>query len=150
MMPRMGPEGYRYSAHHLWVSRIGRIARVGITDFAQRELGEVLFVELPEVDDELERNETFGEIESGRTTSELVMPVSGTVVAVNEDLDEAPGAVNEDPYGRGWLVEVELADPSELEELLDADAYARLVDAEADPDDASARPQGENGNADDR
>jgi glycine cleavage system H protein len=150
MMPRMGPEGYRYSPHHLWVSRIGRIARVGLTDFAQRELGEVLLVELPEVDDEVERNETFGEVESSRTTSELVMPVTGSVVAVNEDLEDAPGAINDDPFGRGWLVEVELADPAELDELMDAAAYGRMADAEAASDEATPRARRGNGDVDDR
>lgn len=142
MMPAMGPERYRYSHHHLWVSRMGRVARVGLTDFAQSQLGEVLFVELPEVDDELARNEPFGEVESNRTTSELVMPVTGSVVAVNEALEDAPAAINEDPYGRGWLVEVELADPSELDELMDAEAYEALAAAEAD-----ASPAGEDDDA---
>jgi glycine cleavage system H protein len=132
MMPRMAPERYRYCHHHLWVNRVGRVARVGLTDFAQRQLGEVLFVELPDVDDELARDETFGEVESHRTTSELVMPVSGCVVAVNEDLEETPAAINADPYGRGWLVEVELSDPRELDELMDAEAYDALAAAEAD------------------
>ncbi len=150
MMPRMEPEGYRYSPHHLWVSRIGRVARVGLTNYAQRQLGEVLFVELPEVDDEVERNEPFGEVESGQTASELVIPVTGSVVAVNEDLSEAPAAINDDPYGRGWLVEVELTDPAELDELLDAPAYDRMVEADALEDEPSGRPRRrENGNADD-
>lgn len=135
MMPAMGPERYRYSAQHLWVNRIGRITRVGLTDHAQREIGEVLFVTLPEVDDELERHETFAEVESNRTTSELVSPVSGTVVAVNEDLQEAPGAVNEDPYGRGWLLEVELRDPAELDDLLSAEAYHASVPDDGEDDD---------------
>jgi glycine cleavage system H protein len=130
----MGPEKYRYSRDHLWVNRIGRIARVGVTDFAQAELGEILFVDLPDVDDELARQETFAEVESTRTTSELVMPVSGTVVAVNEDLEDAPTAINEDPYGRGWLVEVELGNPSELEELMDAEAYDTLTASEEQSD----------------
>jgi glycine cleavage system H protein len=134
MIPAMGPEKYRYSRDHLWVNRIGRIARVGVTDFAQAELGEVLFVDLPDVDDELARQETFAEVESTRTTSELVMPVSGTVVAVNEDLEDAPTAINEDPYGRGWLVEVELGDPSELDELMDAEAYDTLTAPEEQSD----------------
>lgn len=148
MMPRMGPEGYRYSPHHLWVSRIGRIARVGLTDFAQRALGEILFVELPEVDDALERSETFGEVESSRTTSELVMPITGSVVAVNDELADAPAVINQDPYGRGWLVEVELDDPLELDELLDAPAYNRIVDAEGGEEHPGAAPR-ENGNGDD-
>jgi glycine cleavage system H protein len=134
MIRAMGPERYRYSRDHLWVNRIGRIARVGVTDFAQAELGEILFVDLPDVDDELARQETFAEVESTRTTSELVMPVSGTVVAVNEDLEDGPAAINEDPYGRGWLVEVELGDPSELEELMDAEAYDTLTASEEQSD----------------
>lgn len=130
MMPRMAPEKYRYSRDHLWVHRIGRIARIGLTDYGQEQLGEVMFVELPDIDDELERNEPFGEIESSRTTSELVMPVSGTVVNVNSELEDTPTLVNDDPYGRGWLLEVELADPDELDDLLDADQYEAYAEGE--------------------
>ncbi|HWP34120.1 MAG TPA: glycine cleavage system protein GcvH [Thermodesulfobacteriota bacterium] len=141
-MPPMSPETYRYSEHHLWVKRIGRVARIGLTDFGQAELGEVLSVELPDIDDELERNEPFGEIETERTTSELVMPVSGTVVAVNEDLEGEPTLVNEDPYGKGWLIEVELAAPEELDELMDDDEYEEFTGelAEEDEEDAAGRP----------
>ncbi len=148
-MPRMGPERYRYSKDHLWVHRIGRIGRIGLTDFGQEQLGEVLFVELPDVDDELERSEPFGEIESGRATSELVMPVSGTVVNVNSDLEDNPTLVNEDPYDKGWLVEVELTDPDELDDLMDADAYEVFTEG-AEPEDEEEEEDGEGEDDDDR
>ncbi len=150
MMPRMGPEKYRFSRDHLWVNRIGRIARIGLTDFAQAELGEVLFVELPDVDDELQRNESFGEIESSRTVSELLMPVSGTVVAVNEELEDNPTLINGDPYDRGWLIEVELADPGELDELMHADAYDAMTEGAEGPGEDAERDEkaGEEGDED--
>lgn len=149
MMPRMGPEKYRFSRDHLWVNRIGRIARIGLTDFGQSELGEVLFVELPDVDDELERNEPFGEVESSRTINELVTPVSGTVVLVNGQLEDAPTLINEDPYDRGWLLEVELADPAELDELMDAGAYDALTEGAEEPaEDEALGGEGEEGDDD--
>lgn len=149
MMPRMGPEKYRFSKDHLWVNRIGRIARIGLTDFGQTELGEVLFVELPEIDDEFERNEPFGEIESSRTVNEIVMPVSGTVVAVNEELEESPTVINEDPYDRGWLIEVELTNPGELDELIDAEAYDAVTAGAEESDEDPGRAGEEEDDEDD-
>ncbi|MFB3223600.1 glycine cleavage system protein GcvH, partial [Staphylococcus pseudintermedius] len=100
---------------------------IGITDFAQSELGDIVFVELPEVEDELTEGETFGSVESVKTVSELYSPVSGKVVAVNENLEDAPEAVNESPYEEAWMVKVELKDESELDALLDAAGYEKMI-----------------------
>jgi glycine cleavage system H protein len=122
------PPDLHYTAEHEWVRRSGEdIARIGITDFAQSALGDVVFVQLPAVGDELRAGESFGEVESTKSVSDLYAPVSGKVSAVNGDLDGSPQLVNSDPYGAGWLLDVQVSEPSELEStisaLLDADAY---------------------------
>lgn len=104
--------------------------RIGITEFAQDELGDIVFVELPEVGDELELDEPFGSVESVKTVSELYAPVSGKVVEVNEELEDSPELVNESPYEGAWMVVVELDDSSQLEELMDADAYQKMTEEE--------------------
>lgn len=126
------PDQLKYTQEHEWVRvEDGNIAYVGITDFAQRELDELVYVEVETVGETLEKDEVFGTIEAVKTTSELYMPVSGKVLEFNDELDESKGdnptIVNEDPYGKGWIVKIELSDPAELAELLDADAYAALV-----------------------
>ncbi|WP_323693735.1 glycine cleavage system protein GcvH [Staphylococcus pseudintermedius] len=121
------PSGLKYSKEHEWVKVEGNTAIIGITDFAQSELGDIVFVELPEVEDELTEGETFGSVESVKTVSELYSPVSGKVVAVNENLEDAPEAVNESPYEEAWMVKVELKDESELDALLDAAGYEKLI-----------------------
>ncbi|EGQ3580405.1 glycine cleavage system protein GcvH [Staphylococcus pseudintermedius] len=122
------PSGLKYSKEHEWVKVEGNTAIIGITDFAQSELGDIVFVELPEVEDELTEGETFGSVESVKTVSELYSPVSGKVVAVNENLEDAPEAVNESPYEEAWMVKVELKDESELDALLDAAGYEKMID----------------------
>ncbi len=124
------PEDLRYSRDHEWV-RVegGTTARVGITDYAQDQLGEVVYVELPAVGDEVRAGAAAAEVESTKSVSEVYVPVSGTVRAVNEVLADRPELVNQDPYGEGWLLELELADPSELDGLLDAAGYAELLRA---------------------
>ncbi|OBH11831.1 MULTISPECIES: glycine cleavage system protein GcvH [unclassified Mycobacterium] len=122
------PPDLHYTAEHEWVRRSGQdTARVGITDFAQSALGDVVFVQLPEVGTELTAGESFGEVESTKSVSDLYAPVSGTVSAVNADLEGSPQLVNSDPYGAGWLVDVQVADTAALESaissLLDAEAY---------------------------
>ena len=117
------PEDCRYLESHEWARRDGDTARVGITDFAQDELGDVVFVELPDVGDEVEQEGEFGVIESIKAVSDLYAPVSGEVTAVNEALFDEPELVNEDPFGDGWMLEVELADEGELEDLLSPEAY---------------------------
>ncbi|WMZ54201.1 glycine cleavage system protein GcvH [Staphylococcus pseudintermedius] len=121
------PSGLKYSKEHEWVKVEGNTAIIGITDFAQSELGDIVFVELPEVEDELTEGETFGSVESVKTVSELYSPVSGKVVAVNENLEDAPEAVNESPYEEAWMVKVELKYESELDALLDAAGYEKMI-----------------------
>ena len=117
------PDDRRYLESHEWVRTDGGTARVGITDFAQDELGDVVFVELPAEGDNLTAGEGFGVVESIKAISDVYAPVSGTVTAVNEALFDQPELVNEDPFGEGWMLDVALADESELDDLLGADAY---------------------------
>ena len=123
----MFPENYKYTKDHEWVAVSGDTGTVGITDYAQKELGDIVFVELPEVGQELRSGETLGNIESVKAVSELFSPVSGTVLAVNEALEEQAELVNQDPHGGGWIVKIKLAEPGELDDLMDAAAYASLV-----------------------
>lgn len=122
------PEELRYSSDHEWVSVTGTRARVGITDYAQDALGDVVYVQVPAVGASVAAGDSFGEVESTKSVSDVYAPVSGTVVAVNEALADAPETINQDPYGAGWLCEIEIADASELEALLDADAYQALLE----------------------
>jgi glycine cleavage system H protein len=122
------PQELRYSRDHEWVRVDGSIARVGITDFAQESLGDVVFVQLPDVGLEIVAGASASEIESTKSVSDVYVPVSGVVQAVNAALAETPELVNQDPYGEGWILEVALADPAELDALLDADAYRTLVE----------------------
>jgi glycine cleavage system H protein len=122
------PEELRYSSDHEWVSVSGTRARVGITDYAQDALGDVVYVQVPTVGASVSAGDSFGEVESTKSVSDVYAPLSGTVVAVNEALADAPETLNHDPYGAGWLCEIEIADASELEALLDADAYQALLE----------------------
>ncbi|MBM6618893.1 glycine cleavage system protein GcvH [Bacillus suaedaesalsae] len=121
------PKELRYSEEHEWVKVEGNVARIGITDFAQSELGDIVFVELPEVGDEITVNEPFGSVESVKTVSELYAPISGKVVEINEDLDGNPEFVNESPYEKAWMIVVELSDNSEVENLLSAEKYEEMI-----------------------
>ena len=121
------PAELKYSKDHEWIRLEGETAYVGITDFAQHELGDIVFVDIDTVDETLEADETFGTIEAVKTSSELLMPVAGTVIEFNEALADAPETVNNDPYGEGWIIKVQVSDPSELEGLLDAEAYKELI-----------------------
>lgn len=121
------PKELKYSEEHEWVKVEGNQVRIGITDFAQSELGDIVFVELPEVGDEIEADEPFGSVESVKTVSELYAPVSGKVVAVNEDLDDSPELVNESPYEKAWMITVELSDESELDKLMSAEKYEEMI-----------------------
>ena len=120
-------EALRFTRDHLWVRADGRHARIGLSAHGQVVLGEVKAIELPEVGESLERGEAFGGLESRRTVAELTAPVSGKVVAINTDLEDSPSLVNDDPHHDGWLVEVDLADPGELDELMNAEQYETLV-----------------------
>ncbi len=121
------PDDCRYLDSHEWVRTDDGTACVGITDFAQDELGDVVFVELPDEGEELTAGEEFGVVESIKAVSDIYAPVSGEVTAVNEALFDQPELVNEDPFGEGWMLEVELADDSGLDDLLDAEAYADQI-----------------------
>lgn len=126
------PTNLKYSEEHEWVKvEDGNIAVVGITDYAQSELGELVYVEVDTVDETLDKDEIFGTVEAVKTTSDLYMPVSGKVLAFNPELDDSEGdnptLINESPYENGWIVRIEMTDPSELEDLMDAEAYESLV-----------------------
>ncbi|MEW9051816.1 MAG: glycine cleavage system protein GcvH [Neobacillus sp.] len=121
------PKELRYSEEHEWVKEEGEKLRVGITHFAQSELGDIVFVELPEVGDEVTADEPFGSVESVKTVSELYAPVSGKVVEVNEDLNDSPEFVNESPYEKAWMIVIEPSDRSELEKLMTAEQYEEMV-----------------------
>lgn len=121
------PNELRYSQEHEWVKVEGDKVRVGITDFAQSELGDIVFVELPEVGDELTVNEPFGSVESVKTVSELYAPISGKVVEVNEDLADDPQFVNESPYEKAWMVVIEPSDKSEVDNLMSAEQYDEMI-----------------------
>lgn len=121
------PNELRYTKEHEWVKVEGNTAVIGITDFAQNELGDIVFVELPEVGDEVTLDQPFGSVESVKTVSELYAPVSGTVVAINEELSDSPELVNESPYENAWMIKVELSNPSEVDALLTAEAYTQLI-----------------------
>ena len=121
------PAELKYSKDHEWIRLEGETAYVGITDFAQHELGDIVFVDIDTVDETLEADETFGTIEAVKTSSELLLPVSGTVVEFNEALADAPETVNNDPYGEGWIIKVQVANPADLDGLLSAEAYKELI-----------------------
>jgi len=121
------PDDRRYMESHEYAARDGDAVRVGISDFAQDELGDVVFVELPDVGDAVTHDEAFGVVESIKAVSDLYAPVSGEVTAVNDDLFDAPELVNDDPYGDGWMLEVSLDDESELDDLFSADEYEEQI-----------------------
>ena len=118
-------EGLYYSESHEWVKVDGNVAIVGITDFAQHEMGDLSYVDMPEVDDELEAGDEFGAVESVKAASDLYSPVSGTVIEINEELEDAPELLNEDAFAN-WIMKMEMKDPSELEKLMDAAAYEAM------------------------
>jgi glycine cleavage system H protein len=121
------PDDLYYTEDHEWLSVDGNTATVGITDFAQSELGDIVFVETEFEGTELDQGDVFGTVEAVKTVSELFMPVSGTIVDVNDDLQSAPEKVNDEPYGAGWMIRIEMSDESELDELMNADVYAETV-----------------------
>jgi len=120
-------ENLKFTEDHLWVRVSGKRVQVGISDYFQDELGEILTVELPDIGDVVERGESFGEIESVTTVTDLLAPVSGTISATNSEIDDNPALVNEDPYHEGWLLEIELSDKTELEELMEPDEYEDMT-----------------------
>src|SRR5947208_2826618 len=127
----MTPEDSRYAKSHEYIHVEGDVGTIGITDYAQKELGDVVFVELPQVGTVLEANSELGSIESVKAVSELFAPVSGVVVEINEALAEKPELVNTDPYGDGWMIRISLADTSELNDLMNAEEYEEYIETEA-------------------
>ncbi len=123
------PEGLLYTKDHEWVKIEGDVAIVGITDFAQKELGDIVYVEVDTIGESLDKEETFGTIEAVKTVSDLYMPLSGEVLEFNEELESAPDVINKDPYGKGWIVKIKLSDPGETESLLRVEEYKNLVGA---------------------
>jgi len=126
----MNPDDLRYHKEHTWVKVSGRRATIGITDYAQDALGDIVYIDLPEVDVDVEINAEIGEIESTKATSSVIAPVSGKILEINEDLTESPEMINEDPYGKGWIAVIELDETSELDELMDASEYTKYVEEE--------------------
>jgi glycine cleavage system H protein len=122
------PDQLRYSSDHEWVSRDGSRVRIGITDYAQDSLGDVVFVQLPALGETFNAGDTIGEVESTKSVSDIYAPVSGSVTAVNDALVDSPQLLNEEPYGDGWICELELADASQIDGMLDAAAYRGLVE----------------------
>lgn len=125
------PTNFRYTREHEWIELTGTIGSIGITDYAQASLGDIVYVEMPKVGDAVTANATFGSVESVKSVSDLFSPVSGTVTAINEELTKAPDKINEDPHGT-WIIKVEVANPDELNGLLDAAAYEAFVAEETE------------------
>lgn len=123
------PTDVKYTKEHEWIRVEGDIAYVGITDYAQEQLGDIVFVDIPTVDETLAAGETFGTIEVVKTISDLFLPVAGTILEQNEVLADQPELVNQDPYGEGWIIKIKPADDANFDELLDAEAYKALVNA---------------------
>lgn len=121
------PENLKYTKEHEWVSMDGDVATIGVTEFAQSELGDIVFVEIETEGETLSQNEVFGTIEAVKTVSDLFMPISGEIVAINTNLEDAPESVNESPYEEGWMVKIKASDMSEIDGLIDADEYKSLI-----------------------
>lgn len=124
------PEELRYSKEHEWVLVENRTATIGITDYAQQELGDIVYVELPEVGEKVVKDDPFAAVESVKAVSDVYAPISGAVVEVNDTLPETPETINEDPYGDGWMIKVEISDVDELKDLMTAEEYAEYVEKE--------------------
>ena len=123
------PDTLHYTKDHEWISIEDGIATVGVTDFAQSELGDIVYVEVETLDEQIGISEVFGTVEAVKTVSDLFMPLSGTIIELNESLEDEPEMVNEDPYGKGWMIKIKLDNPVEVSELLDAAAYKELIGA---------------------
>jgi len=123
------PTSVKFTKEHEWISLEGNIATVGVTDFAQSELGDIVFIEVETIGEQLEQGDTFGTIEAVKTVSDVYMPVSGEVLEFNESLNSSPELVNKDPYGKGWIIKVKVSDPTQFAGLLDNLAYAEIIGA---------------------
>ncbi|HCZ11342.1 MAG TPA: glycine cleavage system protein GcvH [Nitrospiraceae bacterium] len=127
----MNPDNLKYHKEHTWVKVNGKKATVGITDYAQDALGDIVYIDLPEADTEVEASTEMSEIESTKATSAVIAPVSGTIMKANEKLADSPEIINEDPYGKGWIAVIEMSNESELEDLMDAGDYEKYIEEEA-------------------
>jgi glycine cleavage system H protein len=127
----MNPEDNRYHKEHSWIKVSGKKATIGITDYAQDALGDIVYIDLPEVDSTVEANTEISEIESTKATSSVITPISGRVVEVNEELSESPEIINEDPYGKGWITVLEIENTSDVDDLMDASDYEKYVEEES-------------------
>ncbi|MDT0554004.1 glycine cleavage system protein GcvH [Urechidicola vernalis] len=123
------PADLKYTKDHEWIKIDGDVATVGITDFAQGELGDIVYVDVDTVDEEVDKDEVFGSVEAVKTVSDLFMPLTGEVIEFNEALEDAPEVVNSDAYGEGWMIKIKISDASEVDGLLDADAYKAIIGA---------------------
>ena len=123
------PANLKYTKDHEWISIEGDIATVGITDFAQKELGDIVYVEVETLDQTLDKDEVFGTVEAVKTVSDLFLPLAGEIVAFNDDLESAPESVNSDPYGAGWMIKIKIANMDEVESLLSSESYKALIGA---------------------
>lgn len=123
----MNPEGLKYHTDHSWVKIEGKKAVVGITDYAQGELGDIVYIEMPQKDAIVSANQEIGELESTKTTSPILAPVSGKVIEINEELKDSPELINKDPYGKGWILKIEMSNPKEIDQLMDAKGYEAFV-----------------------
>ena len=121
------PDNLKYTKDHEWVRVEGNIAFIGITDFAQKELGDIVYVDINTIGEQVEKEAVFGTVEAVKTVSDLFMPIAGTVLEANSKIDSNPEVVNNDPYGEGWMIKAELANPSDVEGLMDAQAYKALI-----------------------
>ena len=121
------PEELKYTKDHEWISIDGEIATVGITDFAQRELGDIVYVEVETVGETLDADEVFGTVEAVKTVSDLFLPVSGEIIEFNEDLEDTPEDVNTEPYSKGWMIKMKVSNPDDLNQLLDSNQYRELI-----------------------
>lgn len=127
----MNPENLKYHKEHTWVKASGKKATIGITDHAQEALGDIVYIDLPDVDSSIEANSEIAEIESTKATSSVISPVSGSVVEVNEELSESPEVINEEPYGKGWIAVIEMEDESEMDALMDSSEYEKYLEEES-------------------
>tara|TARA_B100001765_G_scaffold42754_1_gene24543 strand:- start:329 stop:709 length:381 start_codon:yes stop_codon:yes gene_type:complete len=122
------PEELKYTEEHEWIKVDGNIATIGITDFAQGELGDIVYIEIDSIGNELNVSEIFGTVEAVKTVSDLFMPIKGTVIEINSNIESTPEIVNEDPYDKGWIIKIEIAENQDIENLLSADDYRKMID----------------------
>lgn len=127
----MNPEDIRYHKEHTWVRVSGKKGTIGITDYAQDALGDIVYIDLPDVDSSVEANSEISEIESTKATSSVISPVTGKIIKVNEELSEVPEIINEDPYGKGWIAVIEMDDPDDADDLMDSSEYDKYIEDES-------------------